>query len=500
MTDNETAATRPRIWRRRFASLFQTIVSLAILFAGIAALIALKLSAEKPPTRDVVDLSPEVTTYAVDEFRGELDLDVNGMVVPSREIKVAVEVAGRVAEKTKDFQAGQYVKAGTLLLSIDPREYEIEVRRLGAEVEQAQRMFEETEQELAGAIDRREVALREFEVQQAEYDRRRNIADVLSQSELNQSEQNLLASRAALQTHENTVSTLEKRKARMEAAIDLSKLHLEKANLDLQRTAIKAPVDGVVVSEQVEMGDFVQRGQQVLLFEDTEHAEIRCNLTLNQLKWIFQNSPGSQLLQSEQLGTVYQLPKTPVSITSPNDPRTVWQGRLERFDGIGLDERTKTIPCTVVVDNPIAEGSRGRQALVRGTYVKCRIVIAADQMVDQGKRFVRFPEVAVQPGGYVWLVQQDKLKRHPVEIVDHAVAESVEGLRQFVVAQLTETSLQPGARVVTSPLASPVEGIEVREMPESTAASAASSAVDAEHAPGEPQPVVAEKVQDGAQP
>jgi hypothetical protein len=142
----------------------------------------------------------------------------------------------------------------------------------------------------------------------------------------------------------------------------------------------------------------------------------------------------------------------------------VWRGTLDRFDGIGLDERTRTVPCTVVVENPIAEGPQGRHALVRGTYVKCRIVIAADQMVDQGKKFVRFPEVAVQPGGYVWLSRDGKLERKPVEIVDHVASETDAGMQDFVVVQLTDTSIQPGERVIVSPMASPVEGTEIRDV------------------------------------
>ncbi len=127
----------------------QSIASLAILAVSLGGAYWLYSMRKPPADRKNTNLIPEVATYEVSEYRGQLDLVVNGMVVPYREIKVAAEVAGRIAEKSKDFQAGNYVRQGTLLINIDPSDYEIDVRRLQAEVKQAEQMLAETEQDLS---------------------------------------------------------------------------------------------------------------------------------------------------------------------------------------------------------------------------------------------------------------------------------------------------------------------------------------------------------------
>ncbi len=281
---------------------------------------------------------------------------------------------------------------------------------------------------------------------------------------MTQAEQSFLTAKAALQTQENLVNTLEKKKSRMATAIDLAKVQAEKAVLDMQRTAIKAPADGVVVTEMVEEGDFVQRGQQLLTFDDTAKAEIRCNLTQSQLNWILNNSPGAAKIETGVDSAAYQFPRTAVTVFESGNPSVTWKGTLERFDGNGLDERTKTIPCRVVVDQPVVEVGPLRKPLLRGTYVKCRIEISADQMVDQGKRFVHFPEIAVQPGGYVWQAKDGKLTRRSVRVVDYAEPVTEADGQQHAVIQLTAESLQVGERVIISPLTLPVEGTEINDV------------------------------------
>ena len=88
--------------------------------------------------------------------------------------------------------------------------------------------------------------------------------------------------------------------------------------LELRRTKIVAPADGVIVSESVQQDAFVRQGERVLQFENTDVSEVRCNLTTTDLDWIRLNSRDREAAKS-----IYQLPKTDVKIYDTAEPDVV---------------------------------------------------------------------------------------------------------------------------------------------------------------------------------
>jgi len=80
-------------------------------------------------------------------------LEVSGVVVPHREIKVAAEVSGLISKRHPACENGMFVSAGDVLLEIDREAYELELRTLEADVVQAERRIDETNlEDLVGLI------------------------------------------------------------------------------------------------------------------------------------------------------------------------------------------------------------------------------------------------------------------------------------------------------------------------------------------------------------
>ncbi|MEM9702891.1 MAG: biotin/lipoyl-binding protein, partial [Planctomycetota bacterium] len=109
-------------------------VSLALVAAGVTALIVLRNL--KEPARPVNNVSPAplVEVAEVTSHEGGLDVFSDGVVVPYRLVNVGAEVAGRVVEMDDDLRSGRFVTAGQTLMQIDPETYRLEVKRLEAEV------------------------------------------------------------------------------------------------------------------------------------------------------------------------------------------------------------------------------------------------------------------------------------------------------------------------------------------------------------------------------
>jgi multidrug efflux pump subunit AcrA (membrane-fusion protein) len=111
----------------------------------------------------------------------------------------------------------------------------------------------------------------------------------------------------------------------------------------------------------------------------------------------------------------YELPPTDVTVSYRIAGRegTVyeWKGKLSRYEGLGLDAQSRTVPVRIQVDNPsevyvngqrLADASdAGLPALVRGMFVQCRIHTVPP------KNIMLVPKLALKPGNQLWKFEPD---------------------------------------------------------------------------------------------
>lgn len=436
-------------------------ISLTILGMVALSLIGFQLAKSPPREKDNEKQIPLVSTYAATKFMGKLDLSVTGEVVPFRVVTKSTEVAGRIDMKSELCRSGRAVTKGEILVQIDETDYQNEIERLQAEVDQSKSMIEELRKEVDGAEKSVDVSKREFELLQKEYERRKELQNSLSKSELATAERNMITAEKAFISANNTLTILEARKARMDAALVLSNKMLTKANTDKERCTIKAPIDGVIVQSDVEQGDYVNKGAALFTIEDTSTSEVLCNLKMEQLDWLWEHRPNSQAGQKR---TAYQPPRVPVTIQSEvGEQLCKWNGILDRYDGIGLDDSTKSVPCIIVVDDPTFQSPSGPIALVRGMFVEATVEYkyGDDSAESSLNGLTQFPAGAVQPGNYVWVDDNGKLAKRDVDVVDHVTDEKSN--QRFAIVNATgEKSIAPGEMVIYSPIANPTEGAEIR--------------------------------------
>lgn len=432
---------------------------LLILGGGIAGFIVLSKTREVPVRAAEKDLPPLVETAVAESFTGSLDITVDGVVVPFREVDLSAEVSGRIIQKAAECEAGRFVTEGTLLYKIDPSDYELEIRRLQEELNQADVAIQEADVEIENSAGLIELAEEDLALQRQELRRTTGLAgrSAVTEAELDKVKRSEVSARNALRLLRNQSQLAMTRKLRQERAKDLVVAQLERAKLDLERTTVTAPFDGVIVSKSAERDSFVQKGTVLVTVEDTSAVEIKCNLRVEELYWLWQQSTGSDA--ADDPGRNYRIPPTPVTVIYTVGGRGyAWAGELSRYDGIGFDEQTRTIPCRVVVDDPrgvkdlgATEGSeriQGPAALVRGMYVSIKLH-AKPQL-----ELLSIPERALRPGNVIWFIKGDILRIEPVH-----VAETID---EMVLLHGGTTELSQGDPVVTSPLTFARDGMAVR--------------------------------------
>jgi multidrug efflux pump subunit AcrA (membrane-fusion protein) len=440
-------------------------IPVVILAAGVAGFFVFS-SLEKAPGKVVEEEKPPlVETEPVAAHEGGLEFEVDGVVVPFREITLSAEVDGRIAYKNDVCRAGEYVERDTLLFRVDPRDYQLEVDRLTEELNQADNALKELQVEIENAGKLVDLSAQELELLEDYYQRQKQLRGdrVVSDSELDTAERNVLQARNAKLTVESQWQLLKTRRRGVEAAMKRGEVQLKKAVLDLERTEIRSPddTDGVFVSDLVEQGDYVRKGTALVTIEDTSKAEVKCSLRMDELCWLWSQAGESagELAERGPLAD-YEIPQAPVTVIYELAGREYqWSGTLSRYDGIGLDEKTRTVPCRVVVDAPRRRQVRvhgsaaagdplaGPPALVRGMYVTVRI------HAQPQANLLRVDEAAVWPGNKVSVVRDGRLSLIDVDVV------RVTGGAAIVRAG----RLRAGDRVVVTPLAMAENGMSVRE-------------------------------------
>ncbi len=412
-----------------------------------------------------------VETISVEPYTGEITLNIDGVVVPWREISLATEVAGQVEWKSPSCRAGNYVSANTDLIRIDSTEYDIEVERLLKEQERADVEVKEVAVESSNTQTLIDLAKEDLDLQIKSLNRTIDLVknSALSDANIDSEKQRVVAAKNSLTTLENQKRLLVTREQRLEQSRELIAVQLKRAKLDQQRSVISTPISGLIVSEAVQQNDYVTKSTPLLTIDDISKVEVRSNLKMEDLHWLWSqkvtnaNGPIRAPLPPDEMAELeLQIPQAPVTVIyNAAGQQFSWKGKLSRFEGVGIDEKTRTVPCRIVVPKPrkskvIGDTGSTRQrvsppTLMRGMYVDVLVHIQTNIPL------VEIPERALRPGNRVWKVENDQLK-----IVDVKIAQR-QKTKNSVLIYANNGDFNSGDRIVESPLASVVEGMAVRE-------------------------------------
>ena len=200
---------------------------------------------------------PQLRTAKVE--RGTLTATVaaSGTLAATVQVQVSSQVSGQIREVLADFNSE--VKKGQVIARIDPETFEYRVRQAQADVDAAQAQVGVQQATLASRradlsratinleeakrdLDRKNELVERNFISPAERDKARSIYRALEQDVVTANAQIDLA-QAQLR---NAGSTVQQREAL-----------LSSARVDLGRTVIRAPVDGVVIKRSIEPGQTV---------------------------------------------------------------------------------------------------------------------------------------------------------------------------------------------------------------------------------------------------
>ncbi|MCA9648572.1 MAG: efflux RND transporter periplasmic adaptor subunit [Myxococcales bacterium] len=392
-----------------------------ITVAAVAGAVVMGRSAESAERETPVTIAPLVEVIEVQAAPAHPRLRGTGTVEPAREATLSPELAGRIVYVSPSLVVGGRVAEGETLLRIDKRDYEIAVRQQRAQVRQA-----EVDLELEKAFGK--VAKQEWE----------------------------------LMGNPNGDGRLAVREPQREAAevkVDSARAALERARLDMGRTAVKAPFNATVVSESVEEGELATKGQVVATLVGTDALWVRVSVPVEYLA----------LLQVPGLGGATEGSPARVVQRLGSRGEVALEGRVIRLVG-ELDAESRTAQVLVEVEHPL-DPPPGELPLLPGAFVEVELT------GPEVPGVLAVPRLAVFEGRSSWVVDDEgRLRKRTLEI-GWGDDEQV-----FVTG-----GLRSGDHVVITPPSPALEGMEVRRADASTPAATVSAAPrEPEAAPATP--------------
>lgn len=439
----------------------QLVPAVLILGIGISGLVWLSGESEPPAQTAKPVVPPPVETQVLDPEIRTFTIHTDGNVEPRRVAVLSAQVSGVVIEKPETIESGRAVRADDLLLKIDPQEYQIELEQLAAELLQVDADLSRLDAEEDGQQALLKLAQREAELAAAAFARLKGLVgvDAAGIADLEAAEQSELKARTSVKMLENASRLIPEQRKRLQAQRKLTELRQQEAQLKLDRTTVTAPFDGIVSSIAVERGNSVLAGDILLSVEDTSSMEVACTLKSDDLYWLWNSmasknteSPTRETVDSELDNAIFaDIPASAATVTWQTAGRQFqWTGRLSRFEGGGFDDRTRTVPCRVLVEHSTPrDESDGPPALMRGMFVSVELeVVPRDPLW-------RIPARAVQPDGQVWTVNSGVLRVHSIE--------PVRTLPDGVLVRADSSGLKAGDHVVITQMTTPLDGNQVRE-------------------------------------
>ncbi|MEP3889533.1 MAG: efflux RND transporter periplasmic adaptor subunit [Hellea sp.] len=296
----------------------------------------------------------------------KLTVKTQGEARPRTEIDLVPEVGGKIVYVSPNFIEGGIIQKGETLLRIEDADYKVAVIRAQAGVAQAEQVL--VREQAEGAI-----AKRDYE-------------------ELGRGEASPLALRLPQQ-------------AQARASLQAAQAEVQSAELQLKRTAVRAPFTGRVRTKSSDLGQFVSPGRTLGRIFSTDIVEVRLPLTDNDLSKM--DLPLAYVAKDQA-----SAPDVKLSTIIAGE-RRYWNGKIMRTDS-AYDTQTRALFAIAEVFDPYGKGaSENGYPLAPGLFV--------DAAID-GKTYenvIVLPRDGLRPEDEVYVVDdQGKVEIRKPEVLD----------------------------------------------------------------------------------
>ena len=380
----------------------KVVAPIAVLLAAFAVAGVMIISRPAAESQRPPAVAPPVRIVRAAPADAEFWVTAQGTVEPRTESELVTEVPGRIVWVSPELASGGFFEEGDTLVRIDPRDYAVALDGAKAALARAQANLTHAKAGL-----RRQESMR----------------------------QSRASSRALFDDAVHAEATAR-------AGIREADVAVRRAELDLERSEIRAPFAGRVREKRVDIGQFVNRGAAVARVYSTDYVEVR--LPIHDTDLAYLELP-TRFRVADDDTRAAPGPRVVISAEIAGRPFS-WDGHVVRTEG-ALDPRTRMTHVVARVDDPYGRASdKDRPPLPIGLFVEASIEgrVVADVF--------ELPRRALRHGNELLVVDsEDRLRLRRVDV-----------LRSDSSRTWIRSGVTAGEQIVTSPLEVATEGMRVR--------------------------------------
>ena len=316
--------------------------------------------------------------------RGDLAKSVvaTGKVTPITKVEVKSKASGIVKKLYVDY--GDRVKQGQLLAQLDKVEIQAQVDQSRAALQAA----EANQKSSQADFERAKVDAEGPDVPllKRAYDRALAMAKdgVVSASQLDDADKNYQLALNRQNVAKAQVTVLKAKIAQAQAVVSEDQANLKQLEEQLSYTDILSPIDGIVLSRDVEIGDAVS---SILVLGSTATLV----MTLGDTSEVYVKGK----VDESDIGKVYLGQRARIKVESFKDK--TFDGKVTKISPMGVEkDNVTTFEVRVSIQNP-------------GGELKAEMTANAEIILDEHKNVLQIPEGAII---------YDKDKKASVEIPD----------------------------------------------------------------------------------
>ena len=291
-----------------------------------------------------------------------------GKVQPITEVEVKSKASGIVTKLDTDIN--QTVRTGQVLAQLDQQEILDQVAAQKAGLDGA----EANARSASAAVEYDKVAAEAPDLPMLEHTYKRSLAmqkdGVVSQQALDTAEQQY---RAAANTRDRAVSQIivdSAKQRQAQAQVAAAEASLKQLEEQLSYTTITSPIDGVVLSRDVQMGDAVS---SILVLGSTATLV----MTLGDIHEVYVKGK----VDESDIGKVYLGQAARIKVQSFRDK--TFQGKVTKIAPLGVEkDNVTTFEVQISIENP-------------GGELKANMTANAEIVLEEHKHVLTVPEQAV---------------------------------------------------------------------------------------------------------
>ena len=377
----------------------RTILCLLILAFGIMSFLLLSSVSHKPNKKSSEKLLKTLITIPVNIQDYRYEFIGYGTVKPSTEITVSAEINGHVVYENPDFAEGNFVEKDTVLLKIDDIDYQLALKEAETQVISYTVKIEMMKHDIEDGKEMLKTKLKFRELEENDYNRRVELRekDAISIRSLEDARKELSTAKYEYIKADNEIKKNELELTSLIADLARAKVKRKQAQLNLEKSSVKAPISGRLENISISGEEFVSVGTTLFEINKANDVDIDVPIEIDDALYLMDlsNDPSGNTKWFRFLKDI-----SATIFWTGDLKRYKWSGKIVRVKNFDAETRTLTLKVKPI---KYTGSIKKTVPLVEGMF--CKILFKGKTV----KNTIEIPWAALQLSEKIFVVNKNNI-------------------------------------------------------------------------------------------